>query len=53
VPGHTTGYEEVRITPEARAALKAGKNTLAIHCHQTVGGQYIDAGLLSVKEPRP
>ena len=43
----TTGYEPLAITPEARAALVAGANTIAIHCRQTTGGQYVDAGIVA------
>jgi hypothetical protein len=48
--GYVVDYFEMPITAAARAALKKGKNTLAIHCHQTGGGQYIDAGLVEVVE---
>ncbi|MBN1908316.1 MAG: glycoside hydrolase family 2 [Pirellulales bacterium] len=43
--GHTTGYEEVTIDPKALVTIAPGKNLLAVHCHQTEGGQYIDLGL--------
>jgi Glycosyl hydrolases family 2, sugar binding domain/Glycosyl hydrolases family 2, TIM barrel domain/Glycosyl hydrolases family 2 len=48
VAGYITDYEEVPILPEARSTLKPGKNLLAVHCHQTTGGQYIDVGLVEV-----
>jgi hypothetical protein len=47
--GFTVSYDELPIAPEAKATLKTGKNTIAIHCHQTGGGQAIDAGLIELK----
>jgi len=47
--GYTVDYEEVPITAEARQALRAGRNVMAVHCRQTRGGQYIDVGMAQVK----
>jgi hypothetical protein len=47
--GYISSYEELPLPQSARAALKPGKNVLAVHCHQTSGGQYIDAGLVDVQ----
>ena len=44
----STSYEEQPLSAEARSALKPGKNTLAVHCKQKSGGQYIDVGLTAV-----
>lgn len=47
--GFVTGYSLFPLTPAGEAALKPGKNLIAIHCHQTQGGQYIDFGLVDVE----
>ena len=44
--GYITSYDTFSLTPEGRAALKPGANLIAIHCHQTGGGQYVDFGLV-------
>ena len=46
--GHNAAYESFDITSEAQAALKPGKNVMAVHCHQTIGGQYLDLGIAGV-----
>lgn len=50
VTGFTTQYIDVPLDQAAAELLKGGKNTLAVHCHQTGGGQYIDVGLVDVEE---
>ncbi len=48
LPGFTTSYVLFPLGAKA-SLLKPGKNVLAIHCRQTVGGQYIDAGLVDLR----
>ena len=47
--GYTSNYVDEAISPEARAALRRRGNVLAIHCHQTRGGQFIDAGFVTIR----
>ena len=47
--GWTSSYENFELSPEGKAALKAGNNLIAVHCHQTGGGQYVDLGFSEVK----
>jgi len=47
--GFITSYDAFPLTTEGRAALRPGKNLIALHCHQTWGGQYVDFGLVDVQ----
>ena len=46
---YTTDYITVDVFNKAEILLQTGKNTLAVHCKQTSGGQYIDVGLSTDK----
>ncbi len=48
--GFISSYAVMPMRASGRAALKPGKNLIAVHCHQTEGGQYVDVGLVEVKE---
>jgi hypothetical protein len=52
LPGFIEHYEQFDLQPEAVATLKPGVNLLAVHCHQTTGGQYVDVGLVLPDEPK-
>lgn len=43
--GYKGDYVTLPMSDAARAALKPGKNIIAVHCHNTVGGQVIDVGI--------
>jgi len=50
LPGYTTSYVLVPLGPEAKELIQSGGNLLALRCRQTGGGQYLDAGLVVVRE---
>ena len=51
--GFVPFYEQVKIDPGALATLKPGVNVIAVHCHQTSGGQCIDVGIVIPKSSKP
>jgi hypothetical protein len=50
VKGFITDYALVPLDEKGTAALKPGKNVIAVHCHENRGGQYIDVGLSVLRE---
>ena len=53
--GYVAGYFTALEDALAKAIV-VGDNSIAIHCHNTVGGQFIDAGIevgTEVKKPKP
>jgi hypothetical protein len=49
--GFTTGYVPLEISATAKSLLKPGARVmLAVHCHQTGGGQNVDVGIANVTE---
>jgi hypothetical protein len=51
--GYVTDYVQVDVTASAKKALIKGTNVIAVYCHQSGGGQFIDVGLQAVKVETP
>jgi hypothetical protein len=51
--GYVSAYTFVPLDQDAVGRLKAGRNTLAVHCRQARGGQFIDVGIALVTERKP
>jgi hypothetical protein len=47
ISGYAMGYRVLPISAEASRALRPGKNVIAVHCHQSSGGQFIDVGIFA------
>lgn len=51
--GYTSSYALVPVSEKAAAILKKEKSIIiAVHCHQTNGGQYIDVGISDLVQPK-
>ena len=48
--GYTVQYETRKLSKASLSTLKLGKNRIAVHCHQTGGGQYIDVGMATIEK---
>lgn len=51
--GFSTNYFEMDLDAAAADTLKPGVNRMAVHCHQTQGGQFIDVGLVLPHASQP
>lgn len=48
--GYNAEYAVIPLDREAVRLLTPGKHVLAVHCHQTVGGQFIDLGIVTIRQ---
>jgi hypothetical protein len=46
LPGFSNGYVDAPMSLASLATLKEGQNTIAVHCHQNNGAQFIDVGIV-------
>ena len=49
VPKFSTGYVMVPVSPQGSAALRQGRNLIAVHCRQSQGAQAIDVGIVRIQ----
>ena len=50
--GFISGYQDIELTAAQASLFHSGKNSLAVQCRQTRGGQGIDVGLRLERTPR-
>ena len=43
--GANNDYEVINLPDDAKSKLRTGENLLALHCKNTIGGSWLDAGL--------
>lgn len=46
IGGYSTSYVTLPISKKALATLHHGRNVIAVHVHQTTGGQFFDLGIV-------
>ena len=44
--GFISNYNDFPVSPDVQKVIREGKNTVAVHCHQTSGGQGIDVDVV-------
>lgn len=49
--GYTTNYELIPIDEKFWEQLRPGPMTIAVRCQQTLGGQFIDVGIVDMVQP--
>jgi hypothetical protein len=55
VSGYITRFQGLPVAENAACTLQPGKNTIAVHCRQTSGGQFVDVSFVDAgpaREPR-
>lgn len=50
--GYKIHYVMEPVSQEFVRAVRKGRNVVAVHCRQTIGGQYIDVGIVDVVRPQ-